>query len=277
MAIMQAMPWKKQLIVIWFTQLLSMAGFCIGLPFAAYHIQGMGITGDDVVWWTSAFAISAPLCFGFSAPFWGKLADRYGRKKMLLRANICAALVLIGMGWAPSVMWLITFRVAQGLFTGVMPAAQTLIAVSTPDRRQGMALGALAAATAGGVGIGSALGGRLAEIYGYNTVFYIGGCFSLAASILVILGVEERHKTEAIQKQTAKEVAAEKRSNTILYFLLAVTALVSIMANVDNATFPLFIQQLNGAMEGAARIVGDINAIAGIAFAVGGLLWGFFP
>lgn len=265
--------WVRQLFIIWLVQLISIAGFCFGLPFAAYYIQELGITEErDVLWWTTAFAVTAPLCFSIASPFWGVMADRYGRKRMLYRASICAALVLFGMGWSPNVYWLLVFRVGQGLFTGVVPAAQTLLAVSTPGHRQGMALGSLAAAVAGGIGLGSALGGRIAEVYGYSTAFYIGGCLSILACLLIKFGAVEKHEAES-------ERISRAASGSVFRLVLPVLGLMavcSIMSNVDNATLALFVQELNnGELDGAARAVGDIFAISGVAFATGGLVWGW--
>ncbi len=264
--------WVRQFFIIWIVQFFSIAGFCMGLPFIAYYIQELGVSGEsEVLWWTTAFAVTAPLFFSIGAPFWGIMADRFGRKKMLFRANVCASLILFGMAWAPSVIWLIVFRVCQGLFTGVLPAAQTLLAVSTPGHRQGMALGSLAAAVAGGIGIGSAMGGRVAEMYGYREAFFIGGILSVIATLLVLFGAVEKHEAKS-------EKISRKNSNSVLIFVLPVLmlmAMVSIMSNVDNATFPLLIQKLNGSIEGASVIVGDIYAISGIAFSIGGLMWGW--
>ena len=267
----EQLAWKRQALVIWLMQFLSIVGFCIGLPFAAFHIQSLGVIGDDVVWWNTVFTVSAPICFFFSAPFWGIMADRFGRKKMLVRANICAALVLLGMGWSPNVYWLIFFRIGQGLFTGVMPAAQTLMAVSIPQHRQGMMLGSLAAAVAAGVGIGSSLGGRIAEAYGYDVAFYIGAGISVVSTLLVLGGAQEHH-----DRTTARTTKQESRSAMhVLIPVLLLMALCSLMSNIDSATFPLLIQELNGGLVGSAKIVGDIGAIAGISFAVGGTIWGW--
>ena len=268
----ELLPWKQQVVVIWLTQFLSIVGFCIGLPFAAYYIQELGVQGDDVVWWNTAFAVAAPLCFFFAAPFWGHMADRFGRKKMLVRASVCAAVVLLGMAWSPNVYWLIVFRVGQGLFTGVMPAAQTLMAVSTPEHRQGMALGSLAAAVAAGVAVGSGVGGRVAEIYGYEMTFYCGAAIQTAATVLIIFGATERHDAETAKKTTRVESRGAMR---LAIPMLLLIALASLMSNVDTATFPLLIQEMNGGLEGAARIVGDVNAIAGVSFALGGMLCGW--
>lgn len=265
-------PWKQQVVIIWLTQFLSIVGFCIGLPFAAFYIQELGVQGDDVVWWNTAFAVAAPMCFLFSAPFWGQIADRFGRKKMLVRASVCASFVLLGMAWSPNVYWLIVFRIGQGLFTGVMPASQTLMAVSTPIHRQGMALGSLAAAVATGEAIGSAVGGRIAEQFGYEMTFYCGAIIQTIATLLVIFGVQERHNPETAKQTTKKESRGALR---FALPLLMLTALISLMLNIDTATLPLLVQDLNGGLDGAARIVGDVYALAGIALAIGGLTCGW--
>ncbi len=264
-------PWVRQLIVIWLAQLLSIASFCFGLPFVAYYIQEMGITQEEeLLFWTSLFHGLAPIAFCISAPFWGIMADRYGRKMMLVRSYLGAVLVLWGMGWAPNVIWLMVFRIAQGLITGTMTASQTLIAVSTPQQRHGLALGALSAAVSGGVALGMTLGGYTAEYLGYSEAFYVGGSLSLLSALLVGLLAKEHKVSQNKQRSTLSKGEAMK----LAWPLLVVIAFCALAVHFDNAFFPLLVQQLHGGIEGAATILGNMGALGAIAGIIAGTVWG---
>ena len=78
-----------------------------------------------------------------SAPLWGIIADRWGRKLMVLRAMFGAAVVLALTGLAPNIYYVIALRFAQGLFSGTVAAASALVAASIPNNKMPFAMGLL--------------------------------------------------------------------------------------------------------------------------------------
>ncbi|WP_163312629.1 MFS transporter, partial [Klebsiella aerogenes] len=84
-----------------------------------------------------------------AAPFWGALADRRGRKLMLLRSALGMAIVMVLMGMAQTVWQFLALRAVLGLLGGFIPNANALIATQVPRNRSGWALGTL---STGGVG-----------------------------------------------------------------------------------------------------------------------------
>lgn len=118
--------WKRNLAILWIGQFLSIMGFQFGLPFAPYYIQSLGITDPVALkMWVALFAAAAPLAFAVFSPIWGALADRFGRKSMLIRAYLGGALVLSLMGTVHHAESLITLRILQGALTGTVTATQT--------------------------------------------------------------------------------------------------------------------------------------------------------
>lgn len=265
--------WRRQLAVIWVAQFLSIAAFCFGIPFVTYHIQALGIHDErQVLIWSAIFAGAAPITFCVAAPFWGSLADRFGRKRMLIRAQVCAVVVLLGMGWAPDVLWLIIFRIGQGLFTGTVPAAQTLVAVSTPAQRHGLALGALSSAVFGGASFGVFVGGYSAEHFGYGTSYAIGAGLALVAALIIAIGARERFVPPPPREADVRlDRLAAIRPGLPLLVLIAGTAIVM---NIEQPVLPLLVQRLNGGIEGAAAIMGNLGAIGSIAAMIAGAVWG---
>ena len=137
-------PWRRNLYVTWFTQILSLAGFGFMLPFTPFFIQEIGITDPDAVRrWTGITASVTAITLGAIAPVWGILADRFGRKLMILRSMGTGAAILFAMSFVKSIEGIVVLRLAQGLLTGTVTAAATLVAAGTPRDKLSSALGFL--------------------------------------------------------------------------------------------------------------------------------------
>ncbi len=274
--------WKKNLFFVWLSQFLSLAGFGFGLPFAAYYIQELGITDrGEIKFWTAMFQAGAPMTLAIMSPLWGMLADRYGRKLMLLRANLGAAVVVYLMGSVPSVQWLIMLRLAQGMFTGTVTAAQTLVATSTPEGNQGVALGTLSTAVFSGLMAGAFFGGLAAETFGYADAFKIGAGLLMLSSLLILCAVREDFAPpdqDACTAQTRGTIPM-KRVWRLPDFgpgfpLLVLIAGVSLARRLDMPILPLFVQDMNGGLDGAAAWSGMLSAAGCSALILSGLVMG---
>ena len=112
--------WKRNFIFIWISQFCSLTGFSLALPFAPFFIQNLGITDPDAVKFWSALSVSSPpVGMAIMAPIWGYLADRYGRKMMMLRANFSAMIILFGWAvTAKSVGWFISPLISGSIAVG---------------------------------------------------------------------------------------------------------------------------------------------------------------
>lgn len=101
--------WKVNLMVLWFGQFLVNAGMTMITPFLSLYLaKDLGVTGDRAIgmWAGLIFAANFLTSFIFQ-PLWGKLADKYGRKIMLLRSSFGMAIVIVLMGFAQSPMQLL--------------------------------------------------------------------------------------------------------------------------------------------------------------------------
>lgn len=246
-------------------------GFTFALPFAPYYIQELGVT-DPVALklWVSLFAAATPLSLAIVQPLWGVAADRYGRRRMLMRANLAGTGVLLLMGGVHSVEALVALRLVQGVFTGTVTAAQTLVAASTPQHRNGLALGALSAAIFSGTMAGAFFGGWFAHAFGYRATFLAAAGLLLLASVLVMLFTREDFTPPAATTTAGIPSSLSWRS---LGSSLPILVLIAIMAGTrqfDMALMPLLVQDIHGTVEGVSRLTGTLFAVASI----GGLLAG---
>lgn len=143
--------WKRNLIVCWFGMFVTAIGMSQIAPVLPLYIEQLGIHNTALIeqWSGIAFGVTFIISAIFS-PIWGKAADKYGRKPMLLRASLGMAFVTFCIGFAQNVYQLVTLRLLQGVITGYSTACITLIATQTDKEHAGWALGTLSTASIAG-------------------------------------------------------------------------------------------------------------------------------
>ncbi|UCD80118.1 MAG: MFS transporter [Desulfobacterales bacterium] len=273
---MNSINWKTNLAVIWVSQLLSLAGFFFALPFGPYYIQELGVHDPArIKFWVALFGAGPPLTLAIFSPIWGFLADRFGRRLMLLRANFGAAVVLCAMSLVPNVETLIILRLLQGALAGTIVAAQAMVAAYTPAKRSGMALGSLSAAVYSGGMAGTFLGGMCAEYFGYRLVFFASAVLLLTAGLLIFLGTKE----DFIRPPSGQAPSGKARQNPFsalrhVWPILILVAAMGFTRQFESSFFPLLIQQMLGSLQGAAFWTGALSAIASAAGFLAGIVFG---
>ncbi len=267
--------WKQNLAVVWLSQFISILGFSFALPFAPFFIQELGVRDPvKLNLWVALFAAATPLSLGVFSPVWGALADRYGRRVMLLRANFAGAVVVALMGTVPNVQWLIVMRLLQGVFTGTMTAAQTMVSVSTPPDRSGTALGALSAAVYSGGMAGAFLGGVCADVFGFRSTFFAASGLLLLAGLLILFGTEEKFVRADVKEDDARPVRAPFPELRAALPILGLILSIAFVRQVDAAFLPLLVQEIHGGLAGVSLWTGALNAVGGIAGLIAGPLLG---
>jgi len=157
--------WRRNLWVCLFGSFSTVVSLTLLLPFLPLYVQQLGVSDPAAVIQWSGIAFGATF---FSAaivsPFWGHLADRYGRKLMLLRASLGMAVAMSMIGLAGNIWQLVALRLIAGLLGGYASAAVVLIATQTPKDRSGWALGTLATGVMAGNLVGPLIGGLLPSL-----------------------------------------------------------------------------------------------------------------
>ncbi len=186
--------WKKNLFFIWITQILSMAGFSAAIPFIPIYIRDAWQIRDEheLGAWMASFTFAGLMSYCIATPIWGILADRFGRKIMLLRAYYLNGILFPCMFLATSPAGLVAIRFIVSIFTGTISASQTLIVTNTPEKHHGFALGTLTTAVWSGNLVGLALGGGLMHYFGFKVAILVCGALYFIAGILCHLFVHEK-------------------------------------------------------------------------------------
>jgi EmrB/QacA subfamily drug resistance transporter len=139
-------------------------------------------------WVISAYAITAAATLVIA----GVLADRYGRKRILLIGGAGFGVTSIACGWSPSVEFLLAMRVLQALFGALLtPAGASLVLREFPTTRRATAIAAWAASGSVATAIGPTLGALLVDQGGWRWAFWINAPFTFVGVVLVHYVVDE--------------------------------------------------------------------------------------
>jgi DHA1 family multidrug resistance protein-like MFS transporter len=257
-------------LVLWIGQFLVNAGVTMITPFLALYLaKDLGVQGDYEIgiWAGVIFAANFLTSFLFQ-PLWGKLADRYGRKIMLLRSGFGMAIVIVLMGFARNPWELLFLRLLNGTISGFNPAAISLISGTTPKSRMGYAMGILQSGSVAGTILGPLIGGSLADIVGFRPIFYITGALILIASLLALLLVKEdfnREEASHIPQVSVIQGFKELAHIPQLLALFAVTFLLQFAMVSPMALLPLYVQKLHASTDNIAFWAGLVLAVTGIS------------
>ncbi|MHB9034917.1 MAG: MFS transporter, partial [Anaerolineae bacterium] len=239
--------WKRNLVILCAAQFATMIGFSTYGSFIPYYLQEIGVSSyEQALAWTAAFNSGAAIAMMIASPIWGSLADRYGRKMMLVRAT-AAGVVLAGlMGLVTSPMQLIVIRIFQGALCGTMGAAMTLVATETPENNLATGLGTLQTTQYIGMAIGPMIGGLLADATSYRSVFPLASGIMALALAGIIFGVRESKNEHPVQVKRQHINLRNMRGTITSTVILLIIALgsTSFAMSVLSPIIPLYIQDL---------------------------------
>ena len=272
--------WRRTLYTVWFTEFIAIVGFSFVIPFIPYYIQELGVTDrQQVVLWAGLATSLMSVSFAIMAPIWGMLADRHGRKLMVMRATFAGAILMALMGFVTNVQQLVLLRIMQGMFTGTIAAATALVASVVPKQHSGAAIGSLQNAVYLGTSLGPLLGGIVADSLGYRASFWVTGALLLLSGLLLTLLVREDFSPAedvAHSKQTGWGVTAQFlfASGGALLAVLAARILLRAGTQILNPVLPLFVQSLLPLEARVATVTGIITGASAVGSALGSPLIG---
>lgn len=260
--------WKKNLFVLSIAVFIAGIAFSEIMPFLSLYINTLGnFSHQQLNFWSGIVYSGTFIVSAVVSPWWGKLADKKGRKPMILRAGIGMSVVIACMGLVQNVWQLLLLRMLQGVFAGFISNSNALVATETPKTNSGQALGTIASATTAGTLLGPLVGGALTSIFSYRITFMITGGLLLLCSILVLFFVHEDDFKPVTAKKLDKTSGVIKslRSPHLIFGLLLTTLIIQAANNSINPIVSLYVRQLLNGHDNVVFISGVIAALPGIA------------
>lgn len=260
--------WRRSLWAMVAVQFVMSISFNIVAPIMPLYLPDLGVTSAaSVNLWAGVLAAATSCIAVFAAPIWGGLADRHGRKLMVLRSTLGIGLFTLAMAVAQNPWQMLALRGGMGLLAGFNSAATVMVASQVPQNRLGSAMSWMSTGTLVGSLIGPVIGGGIADLTGsYRLPFVFGGAICLGAFLVTLLLVPERFTPPAPGKAKTSlmaGIAIVARSRALL-------SLVVVMMMGQFATFAvqpvitLYVQEMLGDRP-------DIATLGGLAFSVSGI------
>jgi DHA1 family multidrug resistance protein-like MFS transporter len=246
-------------------------GFQFFSPFLPLYVHELGVTDPGrIAIWSGVLSAVTPAVSGFLGPLFGRLADRFGRKMMLIRSLAGFIVIIAAMGFVTSVEQLLVARVLQGLFAGFTPMVMALATVAAPRDRTATAIGMVQSAQLLSVAIGPAAGGYVASHFGIRYAFFVtSGMCALALIALIVLFKEtEPPRARGFSGPPARRL---RMADLLRYpHFLVVLSLLLIAQFLDRGLsliVPLHITHLPG-IEAVAATSGLIISVSAVAAAL---------
>ena len=263
-----APQWQRTLWAMVGIQFIMTAAFSMLTPIMPLFLPVLGVASPSAVaLWAGVLAGTTSFVAAFASPLWGRLADRHGRKLMLLRSSIAVGVFAALMGAAMNVWQIFACRALMGVFAGFSSTAIALVASQAPERRLGFALGWLSTGQLVGSLVGPLIGGFLADATGsYRIPFYCTAATIAVSTGFVWFGVRERFVLTA-QARGGRALLSgliEVARSPGLLALFFVLLMAQFGVRTVQPVVTLFVKELLGDRP-------DLATLSGIAFSITGL------
>lgn len=259
--------WKKNLAILMVCQFLVAGSMSMIMPFLPLYLYDLGMRDpDEIQFWSGLiFGVSFLSSFIVS-PIWGNLADRYGRKLMVLRSGFGMAVVIFLTGLATNHWQLFILRMLNGMISGFIPASIALMATNTPREKVGYALGLLQSGAVAGSILGPFIGGILAEVTDFSKIFFLTATCLAMATFITLIFVKEEFKPQISEKKASfwKEGSFILHQPTLLVLFVA-GVLLQFATTGPAPLMSVFVVELGAPGGYVAFFAGLVAAFTGLA------------
>ena len=263
-----APQWQRTLWAMVGIQFVMTMSFSMLTPIMPLFLPVLGVQSESAIdLWAGILAGVTSFVAAFASPLWGRLADRHGRKLMLLRSSVAIGAFAGLMGAAGNVWQLFAFRALMGVFAGFSSTAIALVAGQAPEDRLGYALGWLSTGQLVGSLVGPLLGGALADATGsYRIPFYCTSATILLSTAFVWFGVHERFvaapQVRGGRALISSLIAVARSPGLLALFFVLLMAQFGVRTVQPVVT--LYVKQMLGMRP-------DLATLSGVAFSITGL------
>ncbi len=249
-------------------QFIMSVAFSIVAPLMPLFLPHLGVESPAAVnMWAGVLAASTSCVAIFTAPIWGGLADRYGRKLMVLRSTLGIAIFTFLMGFAQGPWQMLALRAGMGALAGFSSASVVMVASSVPEKRMGYSLGLMSTGQLVGSLAGPLIGGGIADLTGsFRLPFYCAGIMCFSAFVATLLLVPERFTPPDASKPRPSLVAGFRvvMASGGLMAVIFVMMMGQFSTQAVGPVITLYVREMLGTRP-------DLATLGGLAFSATGL------
>ena len=266
--------YRRNLIALTAASFIGFTGFTLVMPFLPLYIASLGVTDmGQVAMWTGVSLGVTPAITALLAPVWGRLADRLGRKLLVVRSLVSFVVLMGAMAYVTEPWHVLALRALQGLFAGYGALCIAMAADSAPAVRIAQAIGTVQTAQRLGPALGPVLGGVVAGFVGLRTAFLVTAGFYVVALVLMVVLYRE---PEALREPGAPPPARTTFRHVLAFenfvLLLAVTFGLQFVDRSFGPVLPLHVGALGVPEARVPFVAGVVFSVMAVA-AAGGHHW----
>ena len=257
---------KRNFIIMWICNFLVAGTLTMIMPFLSLYIDTFGNHSPAYVQKWSGLIFGATFVTAFiMSPIWGRIADKYGFKPILLINGIGIATSVFLMSFVQSVEMFFLLRLLMGVVTGFIPTSLAFISSQTSRKEAGKMLGTLQMGNVSGMLFGPMIGGLLADTFGFQYTFIITSVTVLVATLIVLIGIREKQKvkSERTVVYSRKAIVKGLFRHRLMLNVMLVTTIIQIGNFSIQPLLSLYVAELTDAK--------DVAFLAGITFSAAGL------
>lgn len=264
--------WRRNQAAVTLATFIGFTGFTLVMPFLPLYFEQLGLhdAGTIAVWSGLSLGVT-PAITAAMAPVWARVADRYGRKLMVVRSLTFFIVTMVAMAYVRHPWQVLALRAALGFFAGYGPIAMTMAAESAPPEQMATALGWVQTSQRLGPAVGPVVGGALAQTVGLRETFVVAAGIYVLALALVVVGYREVPRHIDLQPDPAMHPATFRSLRRVPHFLLITIAIFGLQL-VDRSfgpVLPLYLQEVGMSGQQVPFMSGVIFTIAAGAAAAG--------
>jgi MFS family permease len=257
--------WQRNLWVCVFGSLTTIIAMTLLLPFLPLYVEQLGVTDHAaIVQWSGVAYGATFLTAALTAPLWGRLGDRYGRKLMLIRSSLGMAVAMSLIGLSQNVYQLVGLRLLAGLLGGYSSGSMILVATQTPRAQTAWALGMMSSGIMAGNLIGPLIGGALPPLIGIRMTFLAAGATIFVAFLATTFLIKEepRPRRSGAAKQKAGFASVTNKGPVIA---MLATGMLLMFANMSiEPIITVYVAQLVPNPEHVTIVAGFVMAAAAL-------------
>jgi MFS family permease len=258
--------WRRNLVVCLGGSFTTIVAMTMLMPYLPLYVEHLGADGHAAITRWSGVAYAATFfTAALTAPLWGRLGDRFGRKSMLVRASLGMSVAMALTGLAQNVEQLVLLRLLTGLLGGYSSGSMILVAAQTPRDRSAWALGILSVGVMAGSVVGPLVGGVAPDLFGVRTSFLVAGAVIFVAFLATAFGIREERpeRTRAAVDRPAAPAGWGPDPRRV-GVLLAVASLLMFATMSLEPIVTVFVGELEPGTTHVATLSGVVMAVGAL-------------
>lgn len=264
--------WRRNQLAVTAASFVGFTGFTLVMPLLPLFIHQLGAQDEaEIALWAGLSLGVTPAVTAVLSPWWGRVADRYGRKLMVERSLVSFIIIMSATAFAQRPWHVFALRALQGLFAGYGGLTLAMAAESAPRDRMASAIGLVQTAQRLGPALGPVIGGVLAGIVGIRHAFFVTAGFYAIAFVLVLV----------LYRDPVRRVGSEGHADgepSSGWAILARPGFVLVMIAIFGITFvdrsfgpilPLYVRRLGYQADSIAMVSGILFSAAAAGAVLG--------